>query len=166
MPISSTAAVLTFFGWTVLRPGQPDLVPEERSAASIGGMNAGPIVPDVLRCRICDRKIGLWTFRQTSHSVEGDTTNASPKALDVLLEHREFCPIRTLAGNTAEARAPWWRDAAILHESPFDERLAVTGHNDSNTHLERGGIAEMHEDRSSLGNVVDVLKNFTRSDHV
>lgn len=160
--------MLTFFGWNVLRPGRPDSVQDD---ISTNAPTTGPFVPDVLRCRICDRKIGLWAFRRTLRTGKEDNSNSGLKALDVLLEHREFCPIRTLAGSTGgtEGERSWWSDAAILHESQIgsmrEEMLRVRRPEDSSGQVEQGSDGG-NSDKNSLGNVVDVLKAFIRSGQV
>lgn len=163
-PISSTAAVLAFFGWNVLRPGRSDPV---QDGSATDTPSSGKVVPDVLRCRICDRKLGLWAFRRTSRAGKRDTPNSEPKALDVLLEHREFCPLRTLAGGTVgrQGEGPWWNDAAVLHETQTGASLENRGTEDSGAQAEQNGFGTL-EDRNSLGEVVDVLKNFIRPDQV
>lgn len=161
-PISSTAAVLTFFGWNVLRPGRPDSI---QTNISTKPKNTGSIVPDVLRCRICERKIGLWAFRRTLRTAKEDNANFTSKALNVLLEHREFCPIRTLAGNMAPTggEMPWWSDAAILHESQIggirEKMRGERGGENSSEQVEQGGSGGQ-DVTNSLRNVVDVLKGF------
>jgi hypothetical protein len=164
MAISSTAAVLAFFGWNVLRSGRPDSNQDNSPSKT---STSGPVVPDVLRCRICDRKIGLWAFRRTSRTGKKDDSHSEPKALKVLLEHREFCPIRTLAGSTGGTKGeePWWSDAAILHESQTDTNLRIRGAEDSGAQVEQGGSGT-REERNGLGEVVDVLKRFIRPERV
>lgn len=162
--ISSTAANLAFFGWNVFRPRSPDSVEEQPVTRAV---EDGAIVPDVLRCKICDRKIGLWAFRQTKKSGNGDVSNA--KALDVLLEHREFCPIRTLSSKSdavGESHRAWWTEAAILRSTPIHpsqdterigDQVADSG-NRGETAIETAG--EGVSSSSDLRSVVSVLKAF------
>jgi hypothetical protein len=92
-----------------------------------------------LHCAICDRKIGLFNFRDRdiaatpTGSESGETKDAKWKkrVLDVRGEHREFCPIKVYAeplttDGSREDNArkeqelnlgierPWWRSAVIL----------------------------------------------------
>lgn len=161
--ISSTAGILAFFGWNVFQPGSPD--PVEAQLGTANRANDNTLVPDVLRCKICDRKIGLWAFRQTMRSSKDAVSSA--KALDVVLEHREFCPIRTLVADK-EGHNAWWTDAAILHETPIRDSHAVEPigqpfvDNDGNPEpsTETGREPPMQDDRSDLGSVVALLKTF------
>lgn len=164
--ISSTAAILSFFGWNVFRPGSPDPVEEHSAIDDSSKIHA--VVPDVLRCKICDRKIGLWAFRQTPRSSKSGTSTT--KALDVVLEHREFCPIRTPAGKSLEKEGhdAWWTDAAILQETPICQSYAVerlhqqdAGNEEpQGASAEGGPHASAPDDRNDLGSVVAVLKTF------
>jgi hypothetical protein len=160
--IPSTAAILAFFGWNVFRPGSPDPVEEQGRTVESAKHNA--IVPDVLRCKICDRKIGLWAFRQTS-SRSGKGGAPTQKALDVVLEHREFCPIRTLSGKSLdkEGHDAWWTDAAILVETPMHQSHAderIDQRNADNEENEGISYGMEPDDRNGLGSVVAVLKTF------
>ncbi|KAJ9120115.1 hypothetical protein QFC22_003013 [Naganishia vaughanmartiniae] len=172
--ISSTAAALAFFGWNVFRPR--DLAPgnNRKPPTAEDSASDSAIVPDVLRCRICDRKLGLWAFRLNQYSSQTALPNATPKPLDVIREHREFCPIRTLAvGARDEINQPWWADAAILRQSLQTAMpgigaapIAVSPSSLVDTNLQglqygRGGL---QENSRSVDSVVPKLKEFTKVD--
>lgn len=162
--ISSTAANMAFFGWNVFRPGSSDPVEEQPVTRTV---EVDAVVPDVLRCKICNRKIGLWAFRHTKNSGNGGVLNA--KALDVVLEHREFCPIRTLSsksGHDPEDHGAWWTQAAILHSTPIHpsqdterigDQVADSGI-PGQPGIETAGDGVSSS--SDLGSVVSVLKAF------
>lgn len=56
---------------------------------------------EVLHCELCDRKIGLWLFRGT-------------RPLDVMAEHRDFCPIRR---ESTRGEAAWWMGSPLLSDA-------------------------------------------------
>ena len=165
--ISSTAATLAFFGWNVFRPGSYDPVEGQlRQDHKAGGVR---VVPEVLRCKICDRKIGLWAFRQTRRSDGGAVSPA--KALNVVREHREFCPVRTLSSqpdDNGENHKAWWTDAAILHSVPIhpsqdsertDDEVGQ-GHDIGVVEVVTAGNGASHDRRHDLESVVAALKMF------
>jgi hypothetical protein len=121
--IGPEAANLAFFGWQPYRP----------TASSSGSTLTitGSPVPDVLHCSMCDRKLGLSHFRAPRHNTTSGDTHKSAgkgKVLDVVREHREFCPIRVYAAACSESNEedqiegggaididrPWWRSALLL----------------------------------------------------
>ena len=122
LPIGREAANLAFFGWQPYRP----------IASGSGGSpsSSKPPVPDVLHCSICDRKLGLPHFRLPEHttpSIETHDPKVKTKILDVIREHREFCPIKVYSTasesieedplgreDVLEGEVPWWRSAMIL----------------------------------------------------
>lgn len=173
-PISSTAAILVLFGWNVFRPQHSGIAGEVDTIAARGSQTDSAIVPDVLRCRICDRKVGLWAFRHISHPAKTDVSKAEPKPLDVIREHREFCPIRTLAGGAKDRESqPWWADAAILRESPVtgmpNDEVAAGVISSSPVRADVQGsvnpvnrAAGMQENHRAVDSVVLELKDFTR----
>jgi hypothetical protein len=71
---------------------------------------------DMVSCRICQRRIGLWAFRDAQKTVSNQDggeikeqgQEQSKATFDVLSEHLNWCPIR---------QDGWWSGAAanILH---------------------------------------------------
>jgi hypothetical protein len=169
-PISSTAAILAFFGWNVYRPQDLGGDSKGDTTTARNGSTDVTIVPDVLRCRICDRKLGLWAFRHSRHSSQTALPKAVPKPLDVIREHREFCPIRTLAAGTAiKPSQPWWADAAILQESigtgmASGEAVSIPSLGNAEVHGSQNRQGGMQETNKAVENVVPKLKDFTRVD--
>ncbi|KAJ9091043.1 hypothetical protein QFC19_009280 [Naganishia cerealis] len=169
-PISSTAAILAFFGWNVFRPQEPSpsFNSEHSAGAGDSAANSSVIVPDVLRCRICDRKLGIWSFRHHSQSQQTGQAKATARALNVIREHREFCPIRTLTAGEADkdktVRQSWWMDAVILQES-----LTAGGEGDGTDRRAQlpasSADAQVPEkEHGAVENVITELKDFTRVD--
>lgn len=68
------ASVLAFFGWYPFDPSEPDA-----SCVQPGGLGGRT---EIVRCRLCLRRIGLWKH------VQDD------QAMDVLESHLGWCPIR------------------------------------------------------------------------
>ena len=81
------------------------------SLLSLHSLGSGPSPPDatLLHCPLCQRRIGLWAFLPKPPAAEdeddpmtGTSTDAAPSAkakkaqpqrqLDVLREHRPYCP--------------------------------------------------------------------------
>ncbi|KAG8740453.1 hypothetical protein FRC12_016004 [Ceratobasidium sp. 428] len=82
-----------------------------REATSSSGHSDAPSKDDMIYCSLCQRRVGLWAFiapastPPTDHPPSGSGDSAIPvitktpptRTLDVLREHRSFCPyvIRT-----------------------------------------------------------------------
>lgn len=58
---------------------------------------------EILHCELCDRKIGLWLFR-------------GKRPLAVVMEHRDFCPIRREGAGSAW----WWVNSPLLRSAPSE----------------------------------------------
>ena len=132
--IGPDAANLAFFGWQPYRP----------TASGSGGSSTPgkPPIPDVVHCSICDRKLGLSHFRSSGRpdpSIETHDTKGKDKVLNVIREHREFCPIKvySVASDSIEedpidrrdlldVELPWWRSAMILRSDSDRQGIGNT----------------------------------------
>ncbi|KAL7422289.1 hypothetical protein Q5752_002935 [Cryptotrichosporon argae] len=104
--LAEPAAVLALFGWYPYHPNQLPahcLVPVSQGAT------------ELLSCRLCERRVGLWAFLRSQDSTAGtadtadtaDTAEAAEQAtrtLDVVQEHLEWCPLRDA----------WWSGLALV----------------------------------------------------
>ena len=85
-PASISSAALALFGWyPYASSGLTYINPSQEAAKT-----------DVVSCRICHRRIGLWTFNASSD-----------RSFDLVQEHLEWCPIRCTT---------WWDGAELLRE--------------------------------------------------
>ena len=85
---STAAQAMAFFAWHPYHPN------------SLGAPSDIPLLPErteIVQCRICERRVGLWSFRSLS------------RAFDLVEEHLVWCPIRASGGER-----PWWEDCAVL----------------------------------------------------
>ena len=92
---SASSAALALFGWYPY--------------SSSGATHIDPSKPvektDIVTCRICQRRIGLWAFTPSSDHNH---------SLDLVQEHLEWCPIRCSA---------WWEGAELLKEKEGLKRV-------------------------------------------
>ena len=98
-PLSSNAAILSFFAW---QPQHPSDRPSPGPAA------------DILRCQLCARRVGLWQYRSRVVGEEDGGSRNGSKRLDVVASHRDYCPVRTIAVNSGHSDAPWWTESPLL----------------------------------------------------
>jgi hypothetical protein len=80
---------------------------------SIGGTNTAqlalfgwaphPLSNEILSCRLCQRRVGLWTFLPSPASAAGG--DGEGKQLDPSGEHLGWCPLR---------EEGWWSDCQLL----------------------------------------------------
>lgn len=92
--LDALPAALAFFGWFPYDPSFP--------SDHVSSSSSTPT--DIVRCRLCTRRIGLWVF--------SDTTT---RTFDLVTEHISWCPLR----------ADSWRGAAILSSDSLDKSLAA-----------------------------------------
>ena len=85
--LSVTAAALAFFAWYPYHPN------------SLTTDITTPLHPtDIVSCRICERRVGLWSFR------------TDKRVFDFVAEHLVWCPIRTSSDQA------WWEGCDLLKE--------------------------------------------------
>lgn len=59
--------------------------------------------PGSVSCQACFRVLGLWLFKSKEVNNTGEETVAAPvSGLDVVTEHREYCPWRSAASQSGE----------------------------------------------------------------
>ncbi|TFY67687.1 hypothetical protein EVJ58_g1455 [Rhodofomes roseus] len=89
-----------------LREGTPTPGSSSRARIMLGQPNSrastpapapAPAKPDttLLHCALCQRRVGLWAFMSPPQTNGAATTDARPqqrRQLDVLREHRSYCP--------------------------------------------------------------------------
>jgi hypothetical protein len=75
------------------------------------GWSTHPLSSDILQCRICQRRLGLWAFASGSGS-QGDNASAGEgeasrkkEGLDPVGEHLGWCPLNVEG---------WWDECALL----------------------------------------------------
>lgn len=93
-PESSIGAFTTaaaVFGWY---PYQPNQVSKEQDSSYSPYVDPAspPHRTEIVSCRLCQRRVGLWTFREGKERV-----------FDMLKEHLDWCPIRSTPQDE------WWR---------------------------------------------------------
>src|SRR5690606_35116253 len=74
--------------------------------ALFGWANEEPSIPTLLTCSACFRRLGLWLFRpvgQNATSTGATDEDAMVSRLDVVGEHREYCPWVSAASQGREA---------------------------------------------------------------
>ncbi|KAK8864692.1 hypothetical protein IAR55_001944 [Kwoniella newhampshirensis] len=91
--LSHLAASLAFFGWYPYHAKPPSSTHVAKT--------------DIVSCRICQRRIGLWTFRNTS-PVNGSSER---REFDLVNEHLLWCPVRT---PEAKEHKSWWEGCQLL----------------------------------------------------
>jgi hypothetical protein len=91
--ITPTAAAISLFGWFPY--------PSSNVVAPI----------EILQCRICERRIGLWSFRKPN-----------PRLFDLANEHLSWCPIRYQEGDKA-----WWEGSEVLRRETKVVEVGAVG---------------------------------------
>ena len=85
--LPDTAKAMALFGWYPYHPNSPTST----------HISSNPPQPtDIVHCRICERRIGLWSFRSPE------------RCFDLVDEHIAWCPLR---------ERDWW-EGSILLEPP------------------------------------------------
>ncbi|KAL7275643.1 hypothetical protein RUND412_001403 [Rhizina undulata] len=97
-PILESAAILAMFGW----------------------QNEDPSIPSLVTCSACFRRLGLWLFRKKTMSPIGDdpevVEEASVCRLDVVGEHRDYCP---WINAFSQGKEPGWQTLFnVMKQSP------------------------------------------------
>ena len=136
--VTRQAANLAFFGWKPLvRPGRES---EPVSGSSSLTSSSKPIQA-IVTCTICQRTLNLagsatkrapiLTPVPNESATTIDTTANTSRMINVVQEHREFCPIRVYAHATSNPSTstspaddqtlqdpsmpvPWWKGAVLL----------------------------------------------------
>lgn len=116
-PISEKAAVIAFFGWVPLTGlhnsksiGKDLQAPESTTNNSDINPDSAK-TDDILHCRLCDRKVGLWNFRWREDQPEPH------RAMDVVYEHRDFCPLRREDPVVWKITGKWWDECVLVKDS-------------------------------------------------
>ncbi|OCF43041.1 hypothetical protein I317_03134 [Kwoniella heveanensis CBS 569] len=144
--ITDLGANLALFGWYPYYPNAPSLthitVSNTSTTAAAGGVGAGGKT-EIVSCRFCQRRVGLWSFSSSSAN-DGTSTGlitapTTPKekeiemerSFDLVNEHVGWCPIRPRPGLQPRLRRqsrsllespgqspekPWWADCALLSQ--------------------------------------------------
>ncbi|KAL1411369.1 hypothetical protein Q8F55_002325 [Vanrija albida] len=87
-PLDALAAALALFGWYPYDPG---------FAAAADHVTPGSGTPtDIVACRICQRRVGMWAFQPR---------DGAAKVFDLQREHVAWCPLRA---------DDWWRECVRL----------------------------------------------------
>ncbi|KAF8471281.1 C3HC zinc finger-like-domain-containing protein [Kalaharituber pfeilii] len=81
--------------------------------ALFGWASEEPSIPTLLTCGACFRRLGLWLFQNHKGSVgggvgggDGEGEDAMVCRLDVVGEHREYCP---WVNKESQGREPGWK---------------------------------------------------------
>jgi hypothetical protein len=85
--ISDLPATLALLAWYPHHPNQP------------GSLSSPPLPTEILQCRFCERRVGLWAFRD--------------RPLDVVEEHLVWCPVRPQISVEGVEKG-WWEGTALL----------------------------------------------------
>ncbi|WVR06744.1 hypothetical protein IAU60_003779 [Kwoniella sp. DSM 27419] len=123
--ISTTTAQMALFGWYPYYPNEPsDHITPVRAASETQTASSAPAQPtvrrtDIIHCRICQRRIGLWAFARRppgDNSAQQDSRSSSAEAartLDLVDEHLSWCPIRPASRGKGQE---WWTGCALLEQ--------------------------------------------------
>ena len=87
---------LSRFTSTAPEPGAAEL--------ALFGWSPHPLSTEIVQCRICQRRLGLWAFKDTSDSSEARIIGKET-GLDPVEEHLTWCPL-SVDG--------WWAQCALL----------------------------------------------------
>ncbi|KAI9639164.1 C3HC zinc finger-like-domain-containing protein [Dioszegia hungarica] len=110
--VSSFAAVLAVFCWYPFHPNGP---------AHTLSDEAGSRRTDMVQCRLCERRIGLWAHRNSFGGRSGLEWTKG-RTFDVLEEHLAWCPVR----ETIQGKG-WWEDLALLKEKEKGDSAGTKG---------------------------------------
>ena len=73
--------------------------------ALFGWANEEPSIPTLLTCSACFRRLGLWLFKHPKRGALEDD-NAMVSRLDVVGEHRDYCP---WVNKESQGHEPGWK---------------------------------------------------------
>ncbi|WWC62221.1 uncharacterized protein I303_104816 [Kwoniella dejecticola CBS 10117] len=107
---SRESTLLAFFGWYPYHPNSPSTSDHVVSPNSSDN-NIKKGKTDIIHCRICSRRIGLWTYTPTEKTNDSDTT-AGEKGLDLVKEHSTWCPLHHRHGQGQG----YWESSYLLKE--------------------------------------------------
>lgn len=88
---TDVASQLALFGWFPYHPNYPTIQIS---------LDIPPSRTEIICCRICHRRIGLWNFSSEKNGA---------KQFDALNEHLVWCPVRTQDGEKE-----WWSVSGLL----------------------------------------------------
>ncbi|WWC94449.1 hypothetical protein V866_001295 [Kwoniella sp. B9012] len=91
--ISRESILSSLFGWY---PYYPKSLPSDQIKKEQDNT-------EIIHCRICQRRIGLWAF---APGEQGEK-----KVFDLVSEHLNWCPL-----NTQQNQKTWWEDCLLLKE--------------------------------------------------
>jgi len=72
--------------------------------AMFGWENQDPGIPSLVACSACFRRLGLWLFRKKQS--ENGQDEASVTRLDLIGEHRDYCP---WVSKVSQGKEPGWQ---------------------------------------------------------
>ena len=83
---------MSLFGWYPYHPNDPSGHIDPTSS---------PRTTEIVHCRTCQRRVGLWGFKSDLKNVEkgdldGIPVAKEPKSFDLLDQHEEWCPLSLL----------------------------------------------------------------------
>lgn len=100
--LSELAAALALFAWYPYHPNLPS-----------GTLSPEPHPTEILQCRFCERRVGLWAFRSAQPEQTGQPGQPHPRTFDLVREHLSWCPIRPQITQAGTDRS-WWDDTSLL----------------------------------------------------
>lgn len=125
-PIFESAVILALFGW----------------------QNEDPGIPSLVTCSACFRRLGLWLFRKKAKAddiMDEDSDDgeeeASVSRLDVIGEHREYCPWINAASQGKEEG--WKMLLQVLQQNPKPASSALS------TYSTVSSVPQEREERSA-----------------
>lgn len=99
-PITSEfASALALFAWYPYHPNSP-------SQTYIDPLHISPT--EILQCRICRRRVGLWSFGESDMGA---------RVFDLVDEHHDWCPVR----------GTWWQSLPMLQDADGAAGSAAAG---------------------------------------
>ncbi|WWC88999.1 uncharacterized protein L201_003916 [Kwoniella dendrophila CBS 6074] len=105
-PLSKQSILLSFFGWYPYFPNSlsnSDHIDQNSNSNSNGRT-------EIIHCRICKRRLGLWSFLQTQNNDQTKSVGGE-KELDLVGAHLSWCPLNVLPGEKN-----WWEGTLLLRE--------------------------------------------------
>ncbi|WWC69866.1 uncharacterized protein I206_103809 [Kwoniella pini CBS 10737] len=104
LDLSKESVLLAFFGWYPYYPNKlSDHIQIQDSSENTN--NKQNKQTDIIHCRICSRRIGVWTFIEKK-----------PQKMNLLKEHLNWCPL-----NQTSENQKWWINSNLINEySPID----------------------------------------------